>query len=141
MLIGKCHHSTFAEWLSGVASKRHQHLVHLDFCLVSDFCRALFHGRWPNISVSTQKMLEAAIIQERNPHGFSPSPRVFAYQTFLMIKDCRNTAEVKIGQTFNKNPIKVLVEEKYQINGLDEITDPWHLPYLVSFQLVPCHQH
>ena len=30
----------------GVASATSNILVHLDFCLVSDFCRCLFHGRW-----------------------------------------------------------------------------------------------
>lgn len=39
--------------------------------------------------------------------------------------DCETAAEVKVNQAFSKNPIKVLVEEKYGVD-LDEITNPWH---------------
>ena len=41
------------------------------------------------------------------------------YQTFLSQGDCETAAEVKVNQAFNKNPIKVLVEEKYGVD-LDE---------------------
>ena len=47
------------------------------------------------------------------------------YQTFLSQGDCETAAEVKVNQAFSKNPIKVLVEEKYGVD-LDEITNPWH---------------
>lgn len=39
--------------------------------------------------------------------------------------DCETAAEVKVNQAFSKNPIKVLVEEKYGVD-LEEITNPWH---------------
>lgn len=54
------------------------------------------------------------------------------YQTFLSQGDCETAAEVKVNQAFNKNPIKVLVEEnmgwiwmKLLIHGM--------LLYLVSW--------
>ena len=44
---------------------------------------------------------------------------------FFFFFSCETAAEVKVNQAFNKNPIKVLVEEKYGVD-LDEITNPWH---------------
>ena len=64
------------------------------------------------------------------------------YQTFLSQGDCETAAEVKVNQAFNKNPIKVLVEEKYGVD-LDEITNPWHAAvssFLAFFSWFPCHQ-
>lgn len=79
------------------------------------------------VSVSTQKDTEeAAIAKEQALLDRSPeAARESLYQTFLSQGDCETAAEVKVNQAFNKNPIKVLVEEKYGVD-LDEITNPWH---------------
>ena len=79
------------------------------------------------VSVSTQKDTEeAAIAKEQALLDRSPeAARESLYQTFLSQGDCETAAEVKVNQAFSKNPIKVLVEEKYGVD-LEEITNPWH---------------
>ena len=79
------------------------------------------------VSVSTQKDTEeAAIAKEQALLDRSPEvARESLYQTFLSQGDCETAAEVKVNQAFSKNPIKVLVEEKYGVD-LEEITNPWH---------------
>ena len=79
------------------------------------------------VSVSTQKDTEeAAIAKEQSLLDRSPeAARESLYQTFLSQGDCETAAEVKVNQAFSKNPIKVLVEEKYGVD-LEEITNPWH---------------
>ena len=79
------------------------------------------------VSVSTQKDTEeAAIAKEQVLLDRSPeAARESLYQTFLSQGDCETAAEVKVNQAFSKNPIKVLVEEKYGVD-LEEITNPWH---------------
>ena len=69
---------------------------------------------------------EAAIAKEQALLDRSPeAARESLYQTFLSQGDCETAAEVKVNQAFSKNPIKVLVEEKYGVD-LNEITNPWH---------------
>lgn len=79
------------------------------------------------VSVSTQKDTEeAAVAKEQALLDRSPeSARESLYQTFLSQGDCETEAEVKVNQAFSKNPIKVLVEEKYGVD-MEEITNPWH---------------
>ena len=79
------------------------------------------------VSVSTQKDTEeAAIAKEQALLDRSPeAARESLYQTFLSQGDCETAAEVKVNQAFSKNPIKVLVEEKYGVD-MEEITNPWH---------------
>lgn len=80
------------------------------------------------VSVSTQKDTEeAAVAKEQALLDRSPeSARESLYQTFLSQGDCETEAEVKVNQAFSKNPIKVLVEEKYGVDDMEEITNPWH---------------
>ena len=79
------------------------------------------------VSVSTQKDTEEeAVAKEQALLDRSPeSARESLYQTFLSQGDCETEAEVKVNQAFSKNPIKVLVEEKYGVD-MEEITNPWH---------------
>ena len=79
------------------------------------------------VSVSTQKDTEEeAAAKEQALLDRSPeSARESLYQTFLSQGDCETEAEVKVNQAFSKNPIKVLVEEKYGVD-MEEITNPWH---------------
>ena len=88
------------------------------------------------VSVSTQKDTEeAAIAKEQALLDRSPeAARESLYQTFLSQGDCETAAEVKVNQAFNKNPIKVLVEEKYGVD-LDEITNPWQFSGFFSWFL------
>ena len=95
------------------------------FILISAGAFSMAGGEY--VSVSTQKDTEeAAIAKEQALLDRSPeAARESLYQTFLSQGDCETAAEVKVNQAFNKNPIKVLVEEKYGVD-LDEITNPWH---------------
>lgn len=82
------------------------------------------------VSVSTQKDTEEAAIAREQAllDRSSDAARESLYQTFLSQGDCETAAEVKVNQAFSKNPIKVLVEEKYGVD-LEEITNPWHAAF------------
>ena len=111
----------------GVASATSNIWFILISALSAIFAGAFSMAGGEYVSVSTQKDTEeAAIAKEQALLDRSPeSARESLYQTFLSQGDCETEAEVKVNQAFSKNPIKVLVEEKYGVD-MEEITNPWH---------------
>lgn len=111
----------------GVASATSNIWFILISALSAIFAGAFSMAGGEYVSVSTQKDTEeAAIAKEQALLDRSPeAARESLYQTFLSQGDCKTAAEVKVNQAFSKNPIKVLVEEKYGVD-LEEITNPWH---------------
>ena len=111
----------------GVASATSNIWFILISALSAIFAGAFSMAGGEYVSVSTQKDTEeAAIAKEEALLDRSPeAARESLYQTFLSQGDCETAAEVKVNQAFSKNPIKVLVEEKYGVD-LEEITNPWH---------------
>ena len=111
----------------GVASATSNIWFILISALSAIFAGAFSMAGGEYVSVSTQKDTEeAAVAKEQALLDRSPeSARESLYQTFLSQGDCETEAEVKVNQAFNKNPIKVLVEEKYGVD-MEEITNPWH---------------
>ena len=111
----------------GVASATSNIWFILISALSAIFAGAFSMAGGEYVSVSTQKDTEeAAIAKEEALLERSPeAARESLYQTFLSQGDCETAAEVKVNQAFNKNPIKVLVEEKYGVD-MEEITNPWH---------------
>ncbi|CAD0121422.1 VIT family protein [Streptococcus thermophilus] len=111
----------------GVASATSNIWFILISALSAIFAGAFSMAGGEYVSVSTQKDTEeAAVAKEQALLDRSPeSARESLYQTFLSQGDCETEAEVKINQAFSKNPIKVLVEEKYGVD-MEEITNPWH---------------
>ena len=111
----------------GVASATSNIWFILISALSAIFAGAFSMAGGEYVSVSTQKDTEeAAVAKEQALLDRSPeSARESLYQTFLSQGDCETEAEVKVNQAFSKNPIKVLVEEKYGVDMV-EITNPWH---------------
>ena len=111
----------------GVASATSNIWFILISALSAIFAGAFSMADGEYVSVSTQKDTEeAAVAKEQALLARSPeSARESLYQTFLSQGDCETEAEVKVNQAFSKNPIKVLVEEKYGVD-MEEITNPWH---------------
>ena len=111
----------------GVASATSNIWFILISALSAIFAGAFSMAGGEYVSVSTQKDTEeAAVAKEQALLDRSPeSARESLYQTFLSPGDCETEAEVKVNQAFSKNPIKVLVEEKYGVD-MEEITNPWH---------------
>ena len=111
----------------GVASATSNIWFILISALSAIFAGAFSMAGGEYVSVSTQKDTEeAAVAKEQALLDHSPeSARESLYQTFLSQGDCETEAEVKVNQAFSKNPIKVLVEEKYGVD-MEEITNPWH---------------
>lgn len=111
----------------GVASATSNIWFILISALSAIFAGAFSMAGGEYVSVSTQKDTEeAAVAKEQALLARSPeSARESLYQTFLSQGDCETEAEVKVNQAFSKNPIKVLVEEKYGVD-MEEITNPWH---------------
>ena len=111
----------------GVASATSNIWFILISALSAIFAGAFSMAGGEYVSVSTQKDTEeAAVAKEQALLDRSPeAARESLYQTFLSQGDCETAAEVKVNQAFSKNPIKVLVEEKYGVD-LEEITNPWH---------------
>ena len=122
----------------GVASATSNIWFILISALSAIFAGAFSMAGGEYVSVSTQKDTEeAAIAKEQALLDRSPeAARESLYQTFLSQGDCETAAEVKVNQAFNKNPIKVLVEEKYGVD-MEEITNPWHaaISSFLSFSL------
>ena len=114
----------------GVASATSNIWFILISALSAIFAGAFSMADGEYVSVSTQKDTEeAAIAKEQALLDRSPeAARESLYQTFLSQGDCETAAEVKVNQAFSKNPIKVLVEEKYGVD-LEEITNPWHAAF------------
>ena len=114
----------------GVASATSNIWFILISALSAIFAGAFSMAGGEYVSVSTQKDTEeAAIAKEQDLLDRSPeAARKSLYQTFLSQGDCETAAEVKVNQAFSKNPIKVLVEEKYGVD-LEEITNPWHAAF------------
>ena len=114
----------------GVASATSNIWFILISALSAIFAGAFSMAGGDYVSVSTQKDTEeAAIAKEQALLDRSPeAARESLYQTFLSQGDCETAAEVKVNQAFSKNPIKVLVEEKYGVD-LEEITNPWHAAF------------
>lgn len=112
----------------GVASATSNIWFILISALSAIFAGAFSMAGGEYVSVSTQKDTEeAAVAKEQALLDRSPeSARESLYQTFLSQGDCETEAEVKVNQAFSKNPIKVLVEEKYGVD-MEEITNPWHV--------------
>ena len=110
----------------GVASATSNIWFILISALSAIFAGAFSMAGGEYVSVSTQKDTEeAAVAKEQALLDRSPeSARESLYQTFLSQGDCETEAEVKVNQAFSKNPIKVLVEEKYGVD-MEEI-NPWH---------------
>ena len=111
----------------GVASATSNIWFILISALSAIFAGAFSMAGGEYVSVSTQEDTEeAAVAKEQALLDRSPeSARESLYQTFLSQGDCETEAEVKVNQAFSKNPIKVLVEEKYGVD-MEEITNPWH---------------
>ena len=111
----------------GVASATSNIWFILISALSAIFAGAFSMAGGEYVSVSTQKDTEeSAVAKEQALLDRSPeSARESLYQTFLSQGDCETEAEVKVNQAFSKNPIKVLVEEKYGVD-MEEITNPWH---------------
>ncbi|CAD0156550.1 conserved membrane protein of unknown function [Streptococcus thermophilus] len=111
----------------GVASATSNIWFILISALSAIFAGAFSMAGGEYVSMSTQKDTEeAAVAKEQALLDRSPeSARESLYQTFLSQGDCETEAEVKVNQAFSKNPIKVLVEEKYGVD-MEEITNPWH---------------
>ena len=111
----------------GVASATSNIWFILISALSAIFAGAFSMAGGEYVSVSTQKDTEeAAVAKEQALLDRSPeSARESLYQTFISQGDCETEAEVKVNQAFSKNPIKVLVEEKYGVD-MEEITNPWH---------------
>ena len=111
----------------GVASATSNIWFILISALSAIFAGAFSMAGGEYVSVSTQKDTEeAAVAKEQALLDRSPeSARESLYQTFLSQGGCETEAEVKVNQAFSKNPIKVLVEEKYGVD-MEEITNPWH---------------
>lgn len=111
----------------GVASATSNIWFILISALSAIFAGAFSMAGGEYVSVSTQKDTEeAAVAKEQALLDRSPeSARESLYQTFLSQGDCETEAEVKVNKAFSKNPIKVLVEEKYGVD-MEEITNPWH---------------
>ncbi len=111
----------------GVASATSNIWFILISALSAIFAGAFSMAGGEYVSVSTQKDTEeAAVAKEQALLDRSPeSARESLYQTFLSQGVCETEAEVKVNQAFSKNPIKVLVEEKYGVD-MEEITNPWH---------------
>ena len=111
----------------GVASATSNIWFILISALSAIFAGAFSMAGGEYVSVSTQKDTEeAAVAKEQALLARSPeSARESLYQTILSQGDCETEAEVKVNQAFSKNPIKVLVEEKYGVD-MEEITNPWH---------------
>jgi len=122
----------------GVASATSNIWFILISALSAIFAGAFSMADGEYVSVSTQKDTEeAAVAKEQALLDRSPeSARESLYQTFLSQGDCETEAEVKVNQAFSKNPIKVLVEEKYGVD-MEEITNPWHaaISSFLSFSL------
>ena len=122
----------------GVASATSNLWFILISALSAIFAGAFSMAGGEYVSVSTQKDTEeAAVAKEQALLDRSPeSARESLYQTFLSQGDCETEAEVKVNQAFSKNPIKVLVEEKYGVD-MEEITNPWHaaISSFLSFSL------
>ncbi|MCE2104601.1 VIT family protein [Streptococcus thermophilus] len=122
----------------GVASATSNIWFILISALSAIFAGAFSMAGGEYVSVSTQKDTEeAAVAKEQALLDRSPeSARESLYQTFLSQGDCETEAEVKVDQAFSKNPIKVLVEEKYGVD-MEEITNPWHaaVSSFLSFSL------
>ncbi|MCE2103182.1 VIT1/CCC1 transporter family protein [Streptococcus thermophilus] len=122
----------------GVASATSNIWFILISALSAIFAGAFSMAGGEYVSVSTQKDTEeAAVAKEQALLARSPeSARESLYQTFLSQGDCETEAEVKVNQAFSKNPIKVLVEEKYGVD-MEEITNPWHaaISSFLSFSL------
>ena len=114
----------------GVASATSNIWFILISALSAIFAGAFSMAGGEYVSVSTQKDTEeAAIAKEQALLNRSPeAARESLYQTFLSQGDCETAAEVKVNRAFSKNPIKVLVEEKYGVD-LEEITNPWHAAF------------
>ena len=114
----------------GVASATSNIWFILISALSAIFAGAFSMAGGEYVSVSTQTDTEeAAIAKEQALLDRSPeAARESLYQTFLSQGDCETAAEVKVNQAFSKNPIKVLVEEKYGVD-LEEITNPWHAAF------------
>lgn len=114
----------------GVASATSNIWFILISALSAIFAGAFSMAGGEYVSVSTQKDTEeVAIAKEQALLDRSPeAARESLYQTFLSQGDCETAAEVKVNQAFSKNPIKVLVEEKYGVD-LEEITNPWHAAF------------
>lgn len=111
----------------GVASATSNIWFILISALSAIFAGAFSMAGGEYVSVSTQKDTEeAAVAKEQALLDRSPeAARESLYQTFLSQGDCETVAEVKVNYVFSKNPIKVLVEEKYGVD-MEEITNPWH---------------
>lgn len=114
----------------GVASATSNIWFILISALSAIFAGAFSMAGGEYVSVSTQKDTEEAAIAREQAllDRSSDAARESLYQTFLSQGDCETAAEVKVNQAFSKNPIKVLVEEKYGVD-LEEITNPWHAAF------------
>ncbi|MGT2907813.1 VIT1/CCC1 transporter family protein [Streptococcus dentiloxodontae] len=79
------------------------------------------------VSVSTQKDTEeAAVAREEKLLKSNPeAAKKSLYDTYIANGECDTSADILVKKAFSKNPIKVLVDEKYGIE-FGEFTNPWH---------------
>ncbi|MFC3927299.1 VIT1/CCC1 transporter family protein [Streptococcus caprae] len=78
------------------------------------------------VSVSTQKDTEIAAT-ERERRLYETDPKVAKqslYDHYLAKGECSTAAEVMTNRAFAKNPVKFLVEEKYNLE-YESFTNPW----------------
>lgn len=79
------------------------------------------------VSVSTQKDTElAATEKERQLYTNNPeAARQSLKAVYLERGECETAADIMTNKAFAKNPVKTLVEEKYNME-FEEFTNPWH---------------
>lgn len=79
------------------------------------------------VSVSTQKDTElAATEREKSLYETDPeAAKESLYALYLSRGECETAARLLTNKAFSKNPVKTLVEEKYNLE-FEEFTSPWH---------------
>lgn len=79
------------------------------------------------VSVSTQKDTEvAATAREKKLYETDPvAAKQSLYDLHISQGECETSAQIMTNKAFAKNPVKSMVEEKYNIE-FEEFTNPWH---------------
>ncbi|MFA9414279.1 VIT family protein [Streptococcus sp. E29BA] len=79
------------------------------------------------VSVPTQKDTEqAATEKERRLYTEHPDAARLSLKAIYMARgECETAAEFMVNKAFAKNPVKTLVEEKYNMD-FEAFTNPWH---------------
>lgn len=82
------------------------------------------------VSVSTQKDTElAATEREKRLYETDPeAARESLYALYISRGECETAARLMTNKAFAQNPVKHLVEEKYNLE-FEEFTNPWHAAF------------